>query len=627
MVAGLMTSLAPNVTLADRYQIERLLGRGGMGEVWRAKHLILDEAVAVKVLNDRGDPGESSSSVGGAARDADRLQRAAERLVREIRAAARLRGEHVVRVLDAGRLDDGRPFAVLELLDGRTLADELDEHGKYPLGEAVDLVLQVCEALAEAHALGIVHRDIKPSNLLLTRSVDGATVVKVADFGLALLPEPLDRLTATGHAVGSPPYMSPEQIRATHDIDGASDLWSLGVVLYELCTGTLPWRAYTSTGVLAEILTEAPVPLSERLPDAPDALLHAVQRLLERDRSSRISDALSLARAVVSLRDDGPARVARIERIVDETRARLAQSSRPPPQPSIPPSSVSTVASSATTVAPIHSIEAPTVNRVDRVNRVDQANQLNQVDLATSSTGDVSVMPPVPTSSPLLRPSARPSDEPRSRRLLWVGVVALVALIAVAARGYFLGQRPDNATSSTAPGSSHPAASEPSSIVSQEENSASPTIGSIPSQVASAGSPSPSATTPSVLAPASTSESKPPAAASASAVSSSSTAASSAPSASSAAAPTTSSDDDVSGTYSSRYGACTLVQSGNQVQGSCPAKGIKLSCTKTGSSLFCTWTEAGQTGQAQFHRRNNTLVGSRGSTSNAYSSGPWVLTR
>ena len=220
--------------LAGKYRVEKVLGVGGMGVVVAAMHLELDKRVALKFL----------------------LKSAAEnpavvaRFAREARAAAKIQSQHVARVSDVGTLENGIPYIVMEHLEGCDLSDVLTRQGPLPPGAAVDYVLQACEAIAEAHAAGFIHRDLKPSNLFLARQADGAEIVKVLDFGIskAVLvdSEPptsvrQGALTGTTEIFGSPMYMSPEQLKASRDVDARADIWALGIILYELCTGTSPF--------------------------------------------------------------------------------------------------------------------------------------------------------------------------------------------------------------------------------------------------------------------------------------------------------------------------------------------------------------------------------------------------
>ena len=203
--------------LAGKYRVDRVLGVGGMGVVVAATHLQLEERVALKFMLPEayGDPD------------------LAARFTREARAAVKLKSEHVARVLDVGTLDTGAPYIVMEYLDGTDLADELHKKGPLPVHEAAEYVLQACDALAEAHALGIVHRDLKPANLFLTRRGDGSPLVKLLDFGISKTSAFNDAgvaMTKTAAMMGSALYMSPEQMTSPKDVDARADVWALGTI-------------------------------------------------------------------------------------------------------------------------------------------------------------------------------------------------------------------------------------------------------------------------------------------------------------------------------------------------------------------------------------------------------------
>ncbi|HMG52350.1 MAG TPA: serine/threonine-protein kinase, partial [Kofleriaceae bacterium] len=213
----------PGAVLAGRYRVDRVVGRGGMGIVVQAVHIELQQHVAIKLLLP----------------EAIHHRDVVQRFLREAQVVGRLRSEHVARVTDLGILDGGAPFMVLEYLEGADLSRF--SRSQLTIGEIIDLVLQACEALAEAHSLGIVHRDIKLANLFVTQRADRTRLLKVLDFGTSksALAGPL---TAVGAVLGTPAYMSPEQIRSSRSVDLRSDIWSLGVVLYRLLQGAPPFE-------------------------------------------------------------------------------------------------------------------------------------------------------------------------------------------------------------------------------------------------------------------------------------------------------------------------------------------------------------------------------------------------
>jgi serine/threonine protein kinase len=235
-------------TLAGKYRIERVLGEGGMGVVVAATHLQLEQLVAIKFL------------LAAAVKNEELVTRFA----REARVLAKLDGEHVGRVIDVGQTDDGSPYMVMEYLDGRDLEKELEARGALPIAEAVDYVLQAIEAIAEAHNHGIVHRDLKPANLFLARKTNGGTSVKVLDFGISKNTKEDVResgLTKASAVMGSPLYMSPEQLSRASDADQRSDVWSLGVILYELTTTKLPFDGDSMPQLLTAVLHGKPTAL------------------------------------------------------------------------------------------------------------------------------------------------------------------------------------------------------------------------------------------------------------------------------------------------------------------------------------------------------------------------------
>jgi serine/threonine protein kinase len=268
--------------VADKYRVERLIGEGGMGVVVAARHLQLDTIVALKLLP------ESSAS--------DPVL--VERFVREARAAAKLRSDHVAKMLDVGTLQSGAPFMVMEYLEGANLADVLAAGGRLEPSVACDYVLQACEAVAEAHAHGIVHRDLKPENLYLTTRVGGAGMVKVLDFGVSKTTAIAGSLTTTKAVVGSPMYMAPEQMRSSRVADPRSDVWALGVVLYELLTERCPFEAESLPELCLKISRDAHRPIAELRAELPAELVAIVDRCLQKDPAQRYANAAELASAL-----------------------------------------------------------------------------------------------------------------------------------------------------------------------------------------------------------------------------------------------------------------------------------------------------------------------------------------
>ena len=272
--------------LLEKYRVESELGRGGMGIVLRVTHLHLGEELAIKILSPDAGSGPGVHA----------------RFLREAQSAVRLRGEHVTRVVDVGVLPGSAPYIVMEYLRGADLSGELARRGALSPGEAVDHVLQACEALAEAHALGIVHRDIKPGNLFLTCRPDGSPLLKVLDFGISkALVGGLEVLTRTDAMMGTPGYMSPEQMMASKDVDARSDIWALGVVLYECLHGHRPFDAETFAATVLRAVSEPPPPMDPRI---PHELQTVILRCLEKDAAARFPSIAALAAALAPFARD-----------------------------------------------------------------------------------------------------------------------------------------------------------------------------------------------------------------------------------------------------------------------------------------------------------------------------------
>ena len=272
--------------VAGKYRVERVLGHGGMGVVVAARHVVLDQRVALKLL--------LPAAVGSGHRR--------ERFLREARAAAKLESDHVVGVSDIGELDNGGLFIVMEYLEGSDLSELVAARGPLPVGEAVDHVLEALEGIGDAHARGIVHRDLKPANLFLARRGDGSTSLKVLDFGIAKSTDDesarRDLTTSSVSFMGSPAYMSPEQIRSARDVDARAALWAMGVVLHEVLTGTRPFTADSAGAVFAKILEREPLAPCGVRPDLPADLEAIILRCLRKDPGERFQTASDLAAAL-----------------------------------------------------------------------------------------------------------------------------------------------------------------------------------------------------------------------------------------------------------------------------------------------------------------------------------------
>jgi serine/threonine-protein kinase len=277
--------VAPRIgdTLGGKYELTRLLGEGGMAFVFEAKHLRLKQRVALKVL----------------APDMVRDPELVARFEHEARAVANLRTPHVPRVMDVDATEGGIPFIVMEFLEGRDLDAELvarqQSGARFPLDEACDYLLQACAAMIEAHDLGIIHRDLKPANLFLA-SEGADKIIKVLDFGISKVVGEATKLTGAGAVMGTVLYMSPEQIRAAKDVDVRADLWSLGVILYELVAGRPPWTG--SSHQIAASIVSGTAPDIRTLAPVPDSFANVVNHLLERDREKRVPNVRALVAAL-----------------------------------------------------------------------------------------------------------------------------------------------------------------------------------------------------------------------------------------------------------------------------------------------------------------------------------------
>ena len=252
-----------------------------MGAVFEATHVKLGQRVAIKMLLPE-------------LLDAPDL---VARFEREARAAARLRHRNAARVTDVDQTDAGVPYMVMELLHGHDLESELEARRPLPIGECVHYVMQAASAMSEAHALGTVHRDLKPSNLFLHDEADGSSCLKVLDFGISKLTTDDVRVTSTQTQMGTPLYMSPEQVRSAKNVDHRTDVWSLGVILYELLAGEPPFMG-TAAGVGAAIAADDPRPLRELRPEVPEALAAVVRRAREKDPAKRFQSMQDLASAL-----------------------------------------------------------------------------------------------------------------------------------------------------------------------------------------------------------------------------------------------------------------------------------------------------------------------------------------
>ncbi|HWU90718.1 MAG TPA: serine/threonine-protein kinase, partial [Kofleriaceae bacterium] len=277
--------MQPGTVLLEKYRVEEVVGTGGMGRVLRASHLYLQQSVAIKVL--LRELADSASTV--------------SRFLREAQATVQLKSEHIARVIDVGTLADGMPAMVMEYLVGNDLNQILRHHGPQAPAIVCDLMLQACEGIAEAHAIGIVHRDIKPSNFFITQRPDGSMLLKILDFGISKTPVGVSELTGTQTVLGTPTYMAPEQMKSGRTADARSDIWSIGVVMYQLLTGRPPFGGESYAALVLQVNSEPPAPMHVPL---PAGLGEVILRCLEKDPKARQQNVGELARTLAPFATD-----------------------------------------------------------------------------------------------------------------------------------------------------------------------------------------------------------------------------------------------------------------------------------------------------------------------------------
>jgi eukaryotic-like serine/threonine-protein kinase len=396
--------------VAGKYRVERVLGWGGMGVVVAARHEQLDQRVAIKFMRDEALEHEDTAA----------------RFLREARAAVRLRSEHAARVLDVGTLESGAPYMVMEYLEGSDLATVLGEHGPLPVEDVAEYVAQACEAVAEAHAAGIVHRDLKPQNLFLTHTVGGGARVKVLDFGVSknlLTTTGGGGLTQTRSMLGSPLYMSPEQMRSSRDVDARSDVWAFGVVLFQLLTDRWPFEAETMPELVLKVVTEPHRSLKELRPEVPQAMIDVVERCLKKNPTERYANAGELGQALDPLAPPG-SRIA-MERARTSKKTTLTSPVASAPQTAAPERSSRT----ATTPAAWGSGKGQTPPGAVAT-LADEVAQAKTLASGPSPTELDAPAPSVAAGGPKGAVDAAPrSSPPTSRRTLVLSAVAGAAVL------------------------------------------------------------------------------------------------------------------------------------------------------------------------------------------------------
>ncbi|MGD0525560.1 MAG: protein kinase [Polyangiaceae bacterium] len=307
--------LPEGTVIAGKLRVVRLLGMGGMGSVYEVEHEFTKHRRALKMLH------------------ADMLQHpmVVARFVREASAAGHIGNPHIVETFDAGKLDGGEPYIVMEMLAGETLAARLERVRRLALPELVDVIRQSCEGVQAAHDVGIVHRDLKPDNLFLIER-DGKTFVKILDFGVSKFDPTLtgaDGTTKEGSALGTPYYMSPEQVDGDKDLDARTDVYALGVILYQCACGKRPFKADALPKLAVLIHEGKPMPLSERRPELPTGFVEVVHKAMARDRNLRFATPRELAAALE------PYSAVALDATMLETSQARAGSTKPPPPPAI----------------------------------------------------------------------------------------------------------------------------------------------------------------------------------------------------------------------------------------------------------------------------------------------------
>jgi serine/threonine-protein kinase len=431
--------------IAEKYRIEEPLGEGGMAVVFAAHHLLLDKPIALKILSP----------------DLPRLPQLRERFLIEARAAARVDSPHVARVMDVGTLESGLPYMVLERLEGCDLAELLEVERRLSIGDAVDYVLQALQGLAHAHTLGVVHRDLKPANLFLAHQSDGSAIIKILDFGIAKLstsdPEEKERpsrATQQGQAVGTPMYMSPEHVRNEKFIDHRTDIWAMGVVLYELLTGHTPFEADGIGETFGAVLNRLPTSARASRPEIPDPLDDAILKCLQQDPDDRFQDVAQFARAI------GPYGTGACSFMVDSIEQTLRQRLRRYSGKAImvarPPTSKAT---SVTVEAPVPE-PAPTKPK------------------SKPPASDAAVVSPLRTPIPSVFPGLRP------RYGRWALAVAFIVGAPLAYLSFVVGTSPMTVFYKLAAAAGSPSPSTSSEVAAA--NSAAPAATTTASDVAAA---------------------------------------------------------------------------------------------------------------------------------------------
>ena len=394
-------------TLVGKYVLERLLGVGSMGEVYRAKNVAVGRVVAVKLLRK-----EHASN-----------EQVVARFLREAKAANMVQHRNVAQVLDVGQDADGVPFIVQEFLEGRDLSDMLLEFEfGMPVQLALNLFLPITQAMAAVHAVGLVHRDLKPENVMLAH-VDGLTVPKVLDFGVSKMEQGAGdaRLTGVNTIMGSPNYMCPEQIQKPQTVDARADVWALGVMLYEALSAQLPFDSPNLSTLFVKICSGSFTPLDEVAHGLPQSVIDVVHRCLRVDREERFVDATALARALTQA-------AGRSQESVQQLRGGALDLPASPEAAARPVSNASTPAAVAATVmAPMATLAVP--RAAENRAQPERPQALPTVALSKPVSPSPS-MASLPPSSAAVK-SRAPVQKTKSRVPVWLVLLAATVVLAV----------------------------------------------------------------------------------------------------------------------------------------------------------------------------------------------------
>ncbi len=424
--------------LVGKYRVTRELGRGGMAAVYEAEHINIGKRVAVKVL--AAELANSAIVI--------------ERFVREARAAASVKSPYIVEVYDSGRLEDGRPFIAMELLEGESLYDRMARVRLIDPATTVKIIGQVAKGLMKAHAIGIVHRDLKPENIHLCKIEDGEEIAKILDFGLAKFYSPVKtdektaRLTREGAVFGTPAYMSPEQVKGQGSVDHRADLWALGCMAYECLTGRPVWNTEQGVAMTFAAIATSPLPLPSRFrPDLPPAFDAWFKKALERNADARFQTAKELAEELAKALDTGPISLLNVGG---------------------PPSQMELEAIAGLQEVPQRTGDGPSSQRGSGIKsaKTDVDEESEPLELLTLSSRNLSAAELAPGSPDATAPSSRRQKKESAVGTFFIWLAALGALGAAGWVGYTKVLRPRMAAARVA--AAPPAPATPASAAASD---------------------------------------------------------------------------------------------------------------------------------------------------------------